>query len=272
MSACDGKKIFISSNIKDLESVKYDKAFKFNNLGYDIYNISNEFYTDNCAPASDDGNDITLNDRIKYYYPSNITMCNEGCEYKDFDFETHRFLCECLIYINNNDYEKEMEQEEKEKVDEQSYLNYVLSLINYKILLCYNLFFQFSSFYYNIGFYISFTTLLLCIILMFLFWINGTFKIKKIFYNNIPTKSKLRELFKKQKEKKIENLNNDKKKVIRNMHKRPNRFLIANKNNLNPPKKKKQKDNHSNIIKLNNKEDKIAVDIVKFKRKNSLKN
>ena len=37
-------------------------------------------------------------------------------------------------------------------------------------------------------------------------------KNKKIFYNNIPTKSKLAELFKKQEEKKLETQNNNKKK------------------------------------------------------------
>ena len=112
LSAIYDSKILVSSSIKNPEMINYGKSKEFNQLGYDIYNKSDIFYTDNCAPASDNGNDITLNDRMKYYYPSNVSLCNEGCEYNNVDFETQRILCECNInpYIIN-------EEEKDEEID-----------------------------------------------------------------------------------------------------------------------------------------------------------
>ena len=193
LSACNDVKVTVSSNIKDTESVKLEKASEFKDLGYDIYNKSDAFYTDNCAAASDNGNDITLSDRKKNFYP-NVTICNDGCEYNSVDYENQRFLCDCSVDENN------LENNEEQNVEEESYIDYFLSLINYKIIVCYKLFFQFSSFYYNAGFYISFSTLFIFLILMIVFWIKGIQKIRIIFYENIPNFSKLKEELKKIKE------------------------------------------------------------------------
>ena len=59
LSSIYDSKILVSSSIKNPEIINYDKSKQFNEYGYDIYNKSDVFYTDNCAPASDNGNDIT---------------------------------------------------------------------------------------------------------------------------------------------------------------------------------------------------------------------
>ena len=180
LSPCDDTKIYISSYINDLDKVNFLKAIELSKEGYDIYNRSNKFYTDNCAPAQDNGNGITLDDRVKYYYPKAL-ICYEGCKYNMVDFESQRFLCDCnanltdIIYKHDNS-----ETIEENEEDDSSYLDYFLSLINYKIILCMKLFFEFQSFYYNAGFYISFGTLLICIILLCIFWIKGIKYIKII--------------------------------------------------------------------------------------------
>ena len=143
-------------------------------------------------------------------------------------------ICECNINPNLNISYEEEKEEEKEEIDE-SYLDYFLSLINYKIVICYNLFFKFSSFYYNAGFYISFPTLLVCFIFMSLFWISAIPQIKIIFFKNIPTKVKLKGLFKKQMEKKAENQFN---KSNRNNNKKATENPILYNKNSFPPKKK----------------------------------
>ena len=230
LSACDGTKITISSNINNLDLVHFYKAIAFYEKGYDIYNRTNIFYVDPCAPAQDDGNDITLEDRAKYYFP-NVSICNEGCIYKVVDFNTQRFICDCNAnltnkkYIHINDDDKE-EEEETEYYN--NYLEYFLSLINYKIFLCINLFFEFESFYYNAGFYISFCTMLICLILMIFFWIKGIKFIKVLLYKNLPTKQKLKELLKKRK---IQHLKRNQKtrKTRRNKSTKNNK--ISKKNN-----------------------------------------
>ena len=136
MSPCKDLTLSISSSIKNKDSVNVDKASQFNNDGYDIYNESDDFYVDICSPASDNGNDITLSDRKKYYYPSNVSICNEGCTYNNINFETNRFECECDIV-------KEQVEENiliEEEIKKENYLEYFLSLINYKVIFCYRLF------------------------------------------------------------------------------------------------------------------------------------
>ena len=262
LSVCENSKISMSSKIKEPENIKLDKAIEFSSLGYDIYNKTNIFYTDACSPAAENGNDITLNDRMKYYYPSNISICNEGCDYIDVDYETERFICECNAYNNEINNEEEEINEQKEEY-EQSYLDYFLSLINYKIITCNNLFFEFSSFYYNAGFYISFSTLLICILLMMIFWIFGIRKIKIIFYKNIPTKSKLKELLKKQEIKKDDNIiypSSD--NTIRKIYRKTAEF---NKDNiiLSPPLKiGNQNVLYNNGEKSHNKNSFIKKDII----------
>ena len=251
LSPCDDTKILISSNINDLDKVYFSKAMEFYEEGYDIYNRSNIFYTDLCAPAHDNGNDITLVDRAKYYYPK-VSICNDGCKYNVVDFESQRFLCDCNANLTDKVYKHDDTEKIEENVeDDSSYLDYFLSLINYKILLCMNLFFEFQSFYYNAGFYISFGTLLILLILLCIFWIKGIEYIRIILYKNLPTKSMLKEILKNKKLK--NNINNkyniddknkedfDKKIKIRKnksaktINNQKVNILITNKNNP-PPK------------------------------------
>ena len=86
-------------------------------------------------------------------------------------------------------------------------MEYFLSLMNYKIFLCFNLFLEFKNFYYNAGFYIGFSVIVISISLMITFLIKGMNHVKMVLYNNIPTKEKLLEIINKRKKK--ENKNKD---------------------------------------------------------------
>ena len=90
-TVCEGTKISISSPIVDTDLIKLEEAYYFADFGYDIYNENNSFYTDVCSPASVGENDITLEDRKKYYSTSNISLCNDSCSYSNINFETKRF-------------------------------------------------------------------------------------------------------------------------------------------------------------------------------------
>ena len=253
ISVCNEVKITISSNIKNLDAVHFYKAMEFYDEGYDIYNRSNIFYVDPCAPAQDNENDITLEDRAKYYYP-NISICNEGCIYKVVDFNSQRFLCNCNANLSEKVYKHE-DYNTPEEIDSSNYLDYFLSLINYRIFLCSNLFLRFKSFYYNAGFYISFCTLLICIILSILFWILGIKNIKVLIYKNFPTKQKLKELlqklikYRKKRENKTHKSHRKKKSFTSKNINKNNRYskknLINEIGNNNPPPK------YKNIAKLN---------------------
>jgi len=90
-------------------------------------------------------------------------------------------------------------------------LDYFLSLINYKITTCYELFFDFTSYYYNAGFYIAVGTLVICLLEMLFFIFKGMKSINKLIFKNAPNKKKLREAMKEQLSKRKELLKKEKR-------------------------------------------------------------
>ena len=217
LTVCKDEKVIISSKIIDTELIKLENASYFAQFGYDIYDANNSFYTDNCAPASIEGNDLTLGDRKKYYYPNDISLCNESCHYIDVNFTNQRFICECEIVYNVSKTSNNEENEE----DNINYFDYLFSYINYKIIDCKKLFFDFPNYYYNAGFYIAVTTLIFCFGEMIIFIKWGMRKIKLQILVNMPNKLKLIKIYKEHKnktnqfKKKEKNINNPIKKKVK---------------------------------------------------------
>ena len=248
---CSDSKILISSPITNPELLKLEEAAYFSDLGYDIFDSNSDFYNDNCAPASIGGNDIILSDRKKDFYPSNISLCNDSCIYSQVDLSSKRFTCECDLSYNYSEKVKKEENTEEEE-DDTSYIEYFLSLINYKIIKCYKLFLEYKSYYYNAGFYITVGTLVFCMIQMFIFIYCGNKSIDIIVLENVPNEMKLRQIEKEQ-QKKWDELDKDNEKN-------------------NPPKKdsvikfEKDKKKSRKTVQLKDEDDS------KHKRKSKLKN
>ena len=80
-------------------------------------------------------------------------------------------------------------------------MDYFLSFINYKIATCYELFFDFKSYYYNAGFYIAVGTLVLCLCGMGVFLTGGIKSMNKQILENTPNKKKLIDAYREQLEK-----------------------------------------------------------------------
>ena len=113
---------------------------------------------------------------MKNYYP-NVSICNEGCEFNVIDLESERIICKCNINYNNNINDIESNEIE----NNESYLDYFLSFINYKFILCYKLFYYIGNYYYNYGLYISFVILIFYFILITFFLIYGFIKFRLFF-------------------------------------------------------------------------------------------
>ena len=250
LSACNESKIITSSNINDLNIIKYEKAKKFSDVGYDIYNKTDKFYVDNCASANDNWNDITLKDREKYYYP-NISICNEGCDYNSIDFEAQRFICECDVISNISSTDKnDISSDEIKENDDQTYLEYFLSLINYKIFKCYSLFNKFENYYYNGGLYIGIGTLVISTSLIFVFCFKTVNTIKIEFFKNMPTNQKLKEDHRTNiKHNTIDRLNNNESNTISNNNNPPRKYKKNNAINLLFFGSNKNKKKENEIIK-----------------------
>ena len=268
INVCKNEKVIISSMIVNVEKIKYQNASYFSDFGYDIYDENNSFYTDKCSGAYIDNNDITLTDRKKYYYPENISLCNDSCNYVGVDFDTQRFTCECEISYNYSSGNNNNDNNNNE--EEITYLQYLLSFVNYKIFACYSLFFNSKNFKSNIGFYISAGTLLFCLIQMILFLVFGLKDIKIKIMENIPNKLKIKKALKDQMQRKEDLITLNKEKQINNpiKHKKNQKLNIydLNKGDIKNKHKKTsvQKGSKESQIDLNNKS---ISDIIKTKNK-----
>ena len=237
LTVCKDEKVIISSKIIDTELIKLENASYFAQFGYDIYDANNSFYTDNCAPASIEGNDLTIKDRKIYFYPNDISLCNESCHYIDVNFTNQRLICECEIVYNNSNNNNSHEY----KDENINYSEYFLSFISYKIIICDKLLFNLANYYYNVGFYIATGTLVFCLGEMAIFLKWGMKNIRRQILKNIPNEIKLKAAYKEQKSK----INELTKKV-------------SNINNINNPIKKKSKYNIYYLKKENIEEKKIS--------------
>ena len=99
LSVCKNKSssFSVTSGLTDLDSINYDKAKELFAQGYNIYNLTSEFYTDGCSPAKIGDNDIPLQDR-KLIYPHDISFCPGGCDFSEVMIETKRVKCSCDSY------------------------------------------------------------------------------------------------------------------------------------------------------------------------------
>ena len=68
--------------------------------GYDLFNENSSFYNDICATyTTENGTDILLYDRRMdiYQLTVNISLCQDGCQFKSYNLETKKAECECPV-------------------------------------------------------------------------------------------------------------------------------------------------------------------------------
>ena len=118
-----------------------------NNLGYDVFNLSDSFYTNLCINFSINGNDVTLYDRRKRIYPQN-SLCYKNCDFGYFDKKEKIYYCECNISQNNQIFYLKNLNGDYNDYDKKKYF------INYKFVKCINLVLDINILKINFGFYI----------------------------------------------------------------------------------------------------------------------
>ena len=89
-------KIYTYNNYYPSEE-SLSKVQQLSQFGYDLYDINNDFYQDICTSfTSENGTDILLSDRKSDFY-ENVSLCENGCEYKGYDLNKKRVKCECSV-------------------------------------------------------------------------------------------------------------------------------------------------------------------------------
>ncbi len=96
LSVCSGAKLAIKTSIFDNGKVDEELVKYFSNLGINIFDIKDPFFTDICFNYNQQGKDVTLEDRIRLYY-QNITLCEDGCSYIGVNLENYEVECSCDV-------------------------------------------------------------------------------------------------------------------------------------------------------------------------------
>ena len=199
------------------------------------YDPKSAYYNDKCFPyTTENGTDITLNDRKNEYNKNNISLCNINCTFSEYNKDNKRAYCECkpktffeeLFYIKIN----------KDKLFHK--FTDFKSNTNFKVIFCYESFFCVNGIKTNIGSYILIVIIIINGIGALIFYTHEYKKIKKIILNLFNS-----------------NNNEDTKKGNKNIIK-----VGSNKENININdifninkinKKEKSKENNYNHIKNN---------------------
>ena len=110
-----------------------------------------------------------------------MTLCEDNCEFKEYDFINKRAKCSCEIIIDFSSIEDikiDYEKLKKNFVD-------INNVANIKFMKCYKLVFKKENIKYNLGFYILifiFGLFLSCLFLFYFRYYNVFFKeIEKLF-------------------------------------------------------------------------------------------
>ena len=236
LSYCENEKINVYSPI-NLEQKIIDLYKNLKDQRYDLFDSNDNFYNDICSQYTSLNNtDVILNDRKNDFYIPNISLCEENCEYKDFNPETLKANCQCNIKkevfsdINKVKFSPNKIIENFYKVEKYA---------NIKVFICYHLVFNKERLKKNGGSYITILISSLFIISMIInittldnkIWII----IQKLFFG---ANSIIKELEKKEKEKKKIKMNlkkvGKKKTNITNFSNNEKKInLKNNKNNIN---------------------------------------
>ena len=164
---------FLNENDKN-----YDLMIFLTNQKINIFNISDEFYTNICYEYESPVNkDIPLKDRITTFYP-NVTLCDEGCTNSGINLDDMTAKCNCKFNdIANNDLIKD-------NVLLNSLVSEVFDIINNSniaVFKCYKYIFKYFS--RSCGGFISLFLLIGHIILSTIFLIYELNNIKRYVFS-----------------------------------------------------------------------------------------
>ena len=186
---CKEVKIIVEENILSIIEDNKTVLF-FSNQNVDIFNISNEFYTDICFHfESPNKRDVVIKDRIQTYYP-NITLCDSGCKNKGINLTSLTAICECSFkdLLDNNFLNDNIIFDNiiiNELIDQ---IAQTLNILNLEVMKCYKTIFDPKYISKCTGFYLVLIIIffeLICITSYFLFgkskFIGFIFKVSEIY-------------------------------------------------------------------------------------------
>jgi len=178
LSVCQDEKISINYALKENSNLNLTMYSEFSNMGIDILNSSDSFFTDICYSYSDGTSDMTLSDRISEIY-QNYSLCDSGCDYEGINVDDSTVSCSCSVVTDDS---------EEDEDDAENLKEIFLGLFEnstFGVVKCYKLVFGSSNKVTNIGFWVFLVIIIGHIPLYVLFFKDGTSLIKKYIRNEM---------------------------------------------------------------------------------------
>ena len=139
--------------------------------GYNPFDINDKFYREICTPYdSENGTDVLLDAREEYYYSTiNSLQCPENCHTTSYDLDSKYLKCECEVY--DDDITLNLKHITGDNIGDS--FHSTLKNSNWKVMICYNLVFNFKIFCHNYGSILSLIFFLIYVGFIVLFIIKG---------------------------------------------------------------------------------------------------
>ena len=132
----------------------------------DILDSKSEYYNDICyTTTSESGTDITLKDRKNEYIDGNKMICQDDCDFSDYNKNIQKVNCSCKPKESSSLFENM--KINKTKLFE----NFVdiKNVLNINILICYKILFTTVGIFYNVGSILIILIIIFHIVNIFIF-------------------------------------------------------------------------------------------------------
>ena len=175
---------------KDIQiDISIPKDIPMNEI--DKYNKSSALYNDICYTlTSENGLDKPLMDRQNDYKKNNISICEEGCDFAQYNNKTKKAICSCFTKVN-------LPLISEIKVDKDKlFENFkdIRNIGNFKMLTCFNLLLDKHNIFRNSANYMIIILFPLSIISIFIFSFFDYIRLKKTLKNIFKLKKYMNKL------------------------------------------------------------------------------
>ena len=245
-------KINLNLNYCKNISVEYYLPVSIDETELYKYNSSSDYYNNRCNTfTTKNGTDISIYDRKNEFNQNNLSLCENNCVYKEYNFTIKKVKCECKIKEQFSQFSDIMILE-KELL--YNFIN-LKQITNFWVIKCINLLFSKEGLDNNIGNYTLVAIIAILIFECIYFYVKGM----KSFFKRIKGIIEL----------KFRNINNSSMTNLNEGVVRKNkRFKSCKscKGKINFPPKKRTNKKHKTVIVYKSPIPKNIIDIQKKKK------
>ena len=166
-------------DLKKCKDIKIDISLpvQIDESDLEKHDLKSDYYNDICYKDKSSNNvDITLHDRINFYADNNMNLCEENCDFVDYDKIHKKAKCSCDIKKSVNS----ISDININKTELLKGFTNIKKIMNFEVMNCYYILFNKNEILKNYACYIFFPIIILHLILIILFLIKGKKKMQDI--------------------------------------------------------------------------------------------